>query len=184
MPIQTDRDGNPILDQLSEEGFVDLTFRITEMVDVGGHYRFHLAASQKDSVVGMDVVLVKGINGGFDSNMKLVKSNVYRMGVRFLRSGEDSDRLISAISDLYGIGGFPKKMVAEESFTAIALQQGEIDMESEAFELKLFGRDSEPFDEDAYYESFFNVDLHSGFVYWNEKDPDYRSPLLRALTAC
>ena len=45
----------------------------------------------------------------------------------------------------------------------------------------LFGKDGEPFDEDVYYESFFNVDLPNGSVYWNEKDPDYREPLLRAL---
>jgi hypothetical protein len=47
--------------------------------------------------------------------------------------------------------------------------------------MKLFGRDDEPFIEDDYYESFFNVDLANGLVYWNEKDQEYREPLLRAL---
>jgi hypothetical protein len=183
MDIQTDREGNPILDQHSEEGFVDLTFRISDLSDDGEHYRFHLTASYKKRTVGMDVVLVKGIQGGFNAKMNLVKKHVYRLGVRFLRSGAESDRLISAISELYGAKSSQKKMVNEETFTAIALHQGRLDMESEPVNLKIFGKDGEPFDEDAYYESFFNVDLPNGFVFWNEKDPDYRKPLIRALSA-
>ena len=91
MDIQVDSEGNPILDQFSEEGFVDMTFRLTNFVDDGQHYRFHLAASHRECVVGMDVVVVKGIQGGFDAKMELVKKNVYRRGVRFLlRPGERS----------------------------------------------------------------------------------------------
>lgn len=48
--------------------------------------------------------------------------------------------------------------------------------------MKLFGKDGEPFDEDAYYESFFNIDFANGIAYWNEKDPDYRIPLLNAIS--
>ncbi len=115
--------------------------------------------------------------------MGLVKESVYRRGVRFLRSGTESDRLISAISELYGSRELPRKMVDEETFTAIALHQGQLDMENEPVRLKIFGKDGEPFDENAYYESFFNVDIPNGFVNWNEKDPDYRKALLEALSS-
>ncbi|REJ67088.1 MAG: hypothetical protein DWQ31_12465 [Planctomycetota bacterium] len=74
-------------------------------------------------------------------------------------------------------------MVPEESFTVIALLQGDPDFDNDCVRLKLFGKDGEPFDEDAYYESFLNVDFANRLVYWNEKDPDYREPLLRALAA-
>ncbi len=182
MEISIDSQGNPILDQFSEEGFVDLTFRLTDLTDDGQHYRFHLAASYLDQLVGMNVVVVKGIQGGFDARMELVKDNVYQQGVRFLRSGPESDRLISAISELYGSDKPTKGMIEEETFTAIALHQGACDMDSEPVKLKIFGRDGEPFDEEEYYESFFNLDLPSGFVFWNEKDPDYRNALLQALS--
>jgi hypothetical protein len=181
MEIQTDTAGNPILDQHCEEGFVDLTFRIVDLAEDKKHYRFHLTASHKKRPVGMDVVLVKGIQGGFNAKMHLVKKHVYRLGVRFRRSGPESDRLVSAIRALYGFKR-TAKMVEEETFTAIALHQGRLDMESGAVKLKIFGKDGEPFDEAAYYESFFNVDLPNGFVFWNEKDPEYREPLLRALS--
>ena len=183
MELRTDSNGNPILDQNSEDGFVDLTLLISDLSDDGVHYRFHLSASYKRRVVGLNVVLVKGIQGGFNSKMNLVKKHVYREGVRFLRSGAESDHLIRAIADLYGAKQAKRMMVDEETYTAIALHQGQIDLESDAVKLKIFGRDGEPFVEDDYYESFFNVDLPNGFVYWNEKDQEYRQPLLRALTA-
>lgn len=183
MDVRVDGEGNPILDQFSEEGFVDLIFRITELVHDGRHYRFHATASHRGTIVGMDAVVVCDIQGGFDSNMELVKENVYRQGVRLLRSGTESDRLVQAISELYSSPEPSATMVREEVFTAIALHQGELVMEEQPIKLKIFGRDSEAFDEDAYYESFFNLDLVNGFVFWNEKDPDYRTPLLRALAA-
>jgi hypothetical protein len=183
MNLQLGTDGNPVIDQLSEEGFVDLTLQIHQLVDDGTHYRFHLAASHNNSEVGLDVILVKGIKSGFDANMELIKSRVYRQGVRFIRSGIESDRLISAIGIMYGADPLPEKMAPQESFTAIALHQGDLDFENEYVKLKLFGKDNDPIDEEAYYESFFNVDLANRMVYWNEKDPDYRQPLIRALAA-
>ena len=183
MEIQGDSEGNPILDQFSEEGFVDLTFRLTNLVREDAEFRFHITASYKDSTVGLDVVVVRNIQGGFDAEMELVSEHVYRPGVRFRRSGPESDRLISAISELYGAPEPPQKMVAEETFTAIALHQGPLNLEQESVKLKIFGKDGDPFDEDSYYESFFHVDIPNGFIFWNEKDPDYRQPLLKALSA-
>lgn len=183
MNLKIDMDGNPILNQLSEEGFVDLTFQIADITEDNACYRFHVSASDESQEVGFSVILTKAIQGGFDENMNLIKGRVYQHGVLFLRSGEESDRLVAAIGRLYGIRSEVGRMVEEESFTAIALHQGDLDFESECVKLKLFGKDGEPFNEDAYYESFFNVDLANRLVYWNEKDPDYREPLFRALAA-
>ena len=90
---------------------------------------------------------------------------------------------MAAIDALYGTRIGSSKMVPEESFTVIALHQGDLDFEREHVRMKLFGKDGEPFDEDAYYESFFRVDLANRLAFWNEKDTDYRVPLIRALTA-
>lgn len=183
MDLQIGTDGNPVIDQLSEDGFVDLTLRILQLVDDGRHYRFHLAASHNNHKVGLDVILLKGIKSGFDADMNLMKEHVYRDGVRFIRSGVASDRLVSAVGILYGADPVPRRMVLEETFTAIALHQGNLDFKTECVKLKLFGKDSEPFDENAYFESFLNIDFANRMAYWNEKDPDYRQPLLDSLTA-
>jgi hypothetical protein len=180
-PMKTDSAGNPLLDQYSEEGFVDCVLRIVDRSETRNHYRLRLQASYAGQLVGMDVVLVKNIQGGFDSEMKLKKANVYKRGVVFYRTGPESDRLITALAALYGQEKRTFRMTAEEPFTAIALHQGSLDMAREPVKIKIFGRDGEPFDEDAYYESFFNLDLKGGLVFWNEKDQDYRKPLIRAL---
>lgn len=183
MSIQLGRDDYPILDQFSEEGFVDLTFEILDLVEDETHYRFNIAASFEDQVVGMGVVVQKGMKSGFDANMDLIQDHVYRESVRFFRAGERSDRLIAAIGKLYESDEMATRMIDEERFTAIVLHQGEIDLASESVKLKIFGRDGEPLDEESYYESFLNLDLSNRMICWNEKDPGYRVPLLRGLSA-
>lgn len=183
MEIRTDKQGNPIIEQFSEEGFIDCVFKIKNLVETKDSYKFHLAASHNGETLGLNVSVVKGVKGGFDSEMHVIKDHVYRHGVKFFRSGPESDRLISVLSVLYGNKSKKLKMVKVETFTGIALHEDPIDMTSEPIKIKLFGKDSEvDFNEDAYYESFFNLDLKNGFVFWNEKDQDYREPLIRGLS--
>jgi hypothetical protein len=182
MEVREDVNGNPILEQFSEEGFVDSVFKIKNLVETNKDYKFHLSASHKGEILGFDVTIIKGIKGGFDSNMNLITGHVYKHGVVFSRSGVESDRLISVLNSLYGYKQKKIKMVQKEIFTAIALHQNPIDITSEAIKIKIFGKDSEPIDEDAYYESFFNIDFKNGFVFWNEKDADYRKQLISGLS--
>ncbi len=183
MSLEVNDEGLPVIDQLSEEGFVDLTFRIVDLIEDDNSYSFRLKAFKENETFGFKVRLVKGIQGGFDNEVELIQDQVHRNGTIFFHSGEESDRLINFLARAYGSDTPPKEMVKEESFTAIALHQGELDFETECIKLKLFGRDDEPFEEDDYYESFFNVDLANKLVFWNEKDSDYREPLLRALSS-
>jgi hypothetical protein len=180
--MKSDNQGNPIISQYSEEGFVDCVFRIADLAETDTTYRFRLIGSYKGELVGMGVIVVKGIQAGMDSKMNSLKDHVYRKGVVFSRTGPESDRLISALAAMYGAKESPGKMVQTEAFTAIALHQGPIDMTNEQIKLKLFGHDGPTDREDHYNESFFNLDLRNRLVFWNEKDQEYRKPLLRALT--
>ena len=47
-------------------------------------------------------------------------------------------------------------------------------------EMKIFFSDSGP--EDKYAEIYINIDTKRGVLQFYEKDPDYRVPLLRALS--
>lgn len=182
MNIETDSTGVPLLTQFSEDGFVDCVFRIDNLTQTNQSYKFHLSSSHNGAVVGFDVEVIKNIQGGFDTDMKLIKEHVYHQGVKFFRSGPDSDRLLNELSTLYCL--HPKKltMVESESYTAISLLQGHLNMEEAPVKIKIFGRDKEADSEDDYNESFFNIDLKNGFVYWNEKDPAYRQALIRGLS--
>ncbi len=183
MQLMVDETGLPVLDQFSEEGFVDCVLRITDFRADENSYHFHMAASFEECPVGINVTVVKGIKAGFDEEMQLNPDHVYRQGVIFSRSGIESDRLIAALSKLYKLDLKVEKMVDIETFTAIALHQGNIDTESEPVKIKLFGKDATEVNDDDYYESFFNLDIRNGLVFWNEKDPEYRQPLIKALAA-
>ena len=176
-----DENDLPILTQHSEEGFVDCIFKVDGLKSDEDHYYFNLVASHEGQQVGFAVKLVKHVGPGFDDDMNLIREHVYRHGVSFRSLGEVSDRLINVLADLYGLGLKELHMVSEEIFTAIALQQDETDMALHAVRLKLFGKDEDEADEEAYFESFFHVDLPNGLVAWNEKDADYRVPLIRAM---
>jgi hypothetical protein len=181
--IALGENGDPILNQFSEEGFIDCTFRIVNKVSSERQHRFHLTASHNGETVGFDVVVVKGIRGAFDDDFDLISDHVCHEGVRFLRSGQESDRLMTVLASLYELPANDRQMVDHFSFTAIALHRDDVDMESEAIRIKLFGNDGEDMIEDDYFECFFNLDLSSGFVFWNEKDWDYRDSLIRGLSS-
>lgn len=182
MTIKTDSNGRPLMTQFSEEGFVDCVFRIENLTQTAQSYKFHLSSSHNGSVLGFDVEVVKDIQGGFGADMKLIKEHVYHQGVKFFRSGPESDRLLDELSALYGAAPQKRAMRPSESYTAIALQQGQLNMAEEAIKIKIFGRDKETDREDDYNESFFNLDLKNGFVFWNEKDPEYRRSLIEGLS--
>lgn len=180
--MEFDKLGNPVLTQYSEEGFVDCVFRIVDLRETDTIYRFRLTGSYQGEIVGMGVSVVKRIQAGMDSNMQLISDHVYGNGVAFSRTGPESDRLISVLSAMYGIQEMPTHMVETAVFTAIALHQGPIDMASEPIKLKLFGYDGPTDREDYYNESFFNLDLKKKLVFWNEKDQEYRKPLVLSLS--
>lgn len=176
--------GHPTLDQFSEDGFVDCVLKISDLMERENTYYFHLNATYEEKDLGFDVEIIKNIKNGFDADWGLIGDHVYKKGVRFIRSGPESDLLVGVLASLYGLEEKPQNMISQETYTCIALHQEIINMEKECIKIKLFGRDSGNDDqlENNYNESFFNLDLANGFVYWNEKDPDYRSPLIRGLT--
>ena len=180
--MNIDSNGNPILDQFSEEGFVDTILKINNFEERNKSYKFHLSASYNEKLLGFDVEVMKGFKSAFDGDANLIHENVIKKGVIFRRSGEESDRLINVLSKLYGLECKPRKMKKEETYTGIALHQAEIDMTNEVVKIKIFGRDSGEDFESEYNESFFNLDLVGGYVYWNEKDQDYRASLINGLS--
>ena len=122
-------------------------------------------------------------NGAFNPEMTaLIPDHVYYEGVKFLRSGYESDRLIMVLTKRYDLPKKQRRMVNHFSFTAIALHRDDVDMEVEPISIKLFGNDGEGMSEEVYFESFFRLDLTAKLVFWNEKDPEYREALINGLS--
>jgi hypothetical protein len=183
MQLKINERGLPLLEQFSEDGFVDCVFQIQKFQSEPDRFCFHIAASFNGEDVGVDIQLIKGIKAFFNENMESNPDYIYSDGVKFLRSGTDSDKLLAAIAFLYKLEIPVDQMMEINSFTMISLHQEEFDIELERVNLKLFGNDSESDNANTYYECYFNVDLANGLVFWNEKDLGYREPLIRSLSA-
>lgn len=181
--IDCDKGGNPVLEQFSEEGFVDCVLRITDLQESADYFNFHLSATSAGNLLGFDVAVRKDIKPGLDADIKVIRENVVHQGVQFLRSGPESDALLARLAHLYGTDLANPKMAAKETFTALALHKDPFEIRAEPVKIKVFGRDADPFIQENYYESFFNLDLAQGFVFWNEKDQEYRAALIRGLSA-
>ena len=176
--IQLDDAGRPLLTQMSEEGFVDCVFRIARASQTAEAHVLELEASHEGAVVGCRAIVRRDLRAGFDEEMEILPDRVYRSAVRLLRSGPESDELVTALARLYGQGDRRLSMVESIDLTGIVLHKEEVDMETMPMRIKLFGGE----ETDA-FETYFEVHLTSGFVFWNEKDPDYRAALLGAVSA-
>lgn len=184
MDYEVSEEGLPILDQFSGDRLVDCFFEIVERLDGDEHVELQLRASHAGSTVGMKVWVRRGIQGVLDESKKAIADHVYRQGVRFSRSGPESDRLIVAVASLFGLPPPPRQMVDTVTFSAIALHRaGHVDMEKEPIKLELFGPEGTAEAPAALYsESFLELDLANGFAYWTEKDQAHRAALLARLT--
>lgn len=181
--MKTDLEGIPYLNQFSVDGFVDCVFRIQHLTETKTSYNFQAMASFEGEILGLNIELLKGMQGGFDHEMQLIQEHIYRKGITFSRLGIESDNLLKILNSLYGLSPLSiYKMRQAEQYTAILLHQNNLNIHEELVHIKIFGHDQEQdnLDED-YNESFINLDLKNGFVYWNEKDESYRASLIKSL---
>lgn len=183
VPASGGRAKKPSINQPTEEDFVDLTFKLVawkEMPDKT--VEFEIKGTYKGEAVGLKAVLKSNLVPGIKNGSEIAKGAAVKEGLTFVSSGSESDRLISALAELYGAKK-KIKMVPEFKFTIFPLEEGPIDFAKRSIRLKLFGNDegTDQELEEKYFESFFNIDKPNGIVQWNEKDSEYRAPLINSL---
>ncbi|APV48832.1 hypothetical protein BWI17_03555 [Betaproteobacteria bacterium GR16-43] len=101
------------------------------------------------------------------------------MGTVTLRSrGAESDAFVQGLAELYGQPSAKLKMAPEVRFTALSLKGTPGDIAGKPLELKLFFEGKGP-----RAEAYGNIDIARGRFEFHEKDPEYRSALVAALTA-
>ena len=181
-----DENGIPLLDQFSEEGFVDCTFKMNTIIRNGDFLQYEMLAFYNDEVIGFGAQVFCGISAGLVESADGVRLNtegIYRPAVRFFTLGAKSDRFLEILLSLYG-GNSARPLIFIDSFplTGIALHTENIDLLAQPVRIKLFGNDTDGDDPDFYFESFYNLDIPNGYVYWNEKDPEYRTAILSSLS--
>jgi hypothetical protein len=163
----------------SEEGFHDLVFNIIEK-QLGSDNNWIIVAKGQcnNRIVGLKLVLKNGINAGIVDRKPNNQGMVKNAG-RLLSIGSKSDNFIKIVSALYGFKTdkkFSKKGIFFDCFS-LNEQAGYLDKGK--FKFKLF------FDSynkiDLYSEMFLDIDISSGLIELNEKDPGYRENIVKIL---
>ncbi len=181
--LALDGNGNPLLDQFSSGGFVACVFRVAEIKSSPERYSLRLVASHRGTLVGFRAVVRREIRGIFTAGLNLIPAHIYRPAVEFIRTGTESDAMIGALRELYGMPARSVRMADITPFTGIALYLDEADMELRALKIKLHPHDCEgDVNPNEYFECFFTVDLPARLVFWNEKDTHYRAGLIQAIS--
>ncbi|HUZ59110.1 MAG TPA: hypothetical protein VMU83_10035 [Hanamia sp.] len=137
----------------------------------------------KNKTVGLKFEVNSNIPAGITSNGEInSKSGFVRNAVKFISIGQESDSLLSALSQLYNEPSknvFTKKILTP---TLFSLNQQDVDLDKTSYyKFKLFFNDDSE-DEDSYAEIFFNINTGEKIIELHEKDKDYRKPLLKTFT--
>src|SRR5712671_386466 len=93
--------------------------------------------------------------------------------------GPTSDAFVRVLDEVYGTKTKPKAMARDTTFAAISLGGDPRDLAKGPVQMKLF---YEATDQDSYAELFTNIDSRLRRVEIREKDEEYRSPIVRALS--
>lgn len=99
--------------------------------------------------------------------------------VRYRSIGPDSDHFVGELARLYGLPVATRQMPARIDFSAVSLEGNPDELPNVRVRMKLF---FESDDESGYAEVYTNLDLPAKRVEFHEKDPEYREPLVRALS--
>jgi hypothetical protein len=166
---------------LTEPGSDWFDVRLHCTIEQKGDVRtLHLRNDYQTQTVGFDVYLRGNLQTaiGHDAQgeFKIFPEKLQGLELKFLRSGNESDRFFQVLDRLYKTNMKSARMVDSFAFDAIPLE-GE---QNGLAKVKLFGNPNGS--EDEYFEVYFNVNFREGWAELVEKDSDYRKPLIAALT--
>ena len=169
----------PEITSESEEGFHDLVFAIEDHKKLPDGSQTILGSGMyKGRKVSLEIYLGAGWRSGqLDAEVPLT---TYRGSVSYRSVGAESDLLLHVIDEIYGTKQSPQAMNKATEFTAISLGGDPRNLAKEPTKIKLFFESNA---EDQYAELFTNIDLKARKLYINEKDEEYRAPIVRALRA-
>lgn len=185
--VRIDTDYHPVpnppewVKQVEAHDFLSFPFQIHDLETTEDQYSFLMLADDHGVSVGCRVTVARTMQAGFDEQSNFIFGRVYKNGISFSRSGPESDRWVANLAKRCALEPVPNAMVEREAFSAIILQNGEMDMAKEPVRFKLSGKDGKGEQAGASYESFLVLDIPHGLVTWNEKHPAYRKAMVSAL---
>jgi hypothetical protein len=159
------------------DGFVDLSFALeSRKQDPGVGERLVAIGEDGDRSVSFAIVIEPGWKDVKVEGLDL-PSHQGRVMIESL--GRASDALVQAIDRLYVTRVGAERMQRATRFTGISLGGDPSRLDAGPVKIKLFF-ESEV--EGRYAECFLNIDVEAKSIELNEKDEDYRRPVVLALS--
>ena len=161
----------------TDEGFLDIDLPIVSVTkENDGTVRISARGLVEGAVVGFAVDLrptwdpkpIEGASGFF-----------YWGKAAYRRTGEESDRFAALVAKHYGLPRRALTMLREIEAEAVGLDTDPSNVLTSPAKMKFFFHSGS---EERYAEVFTNVDVQERRLEFHEKDPEYRVPLVRALT--
>ena len=177
--IKFDTEGYPELTQLSEEGFIDMVFRIRDThVDKNGWCTLSADAKHRGTLVGLQIAIQPGMRPGIVDD-KIDKTAFYSKSTLLIRDGVNSDALLRAFEELYKHPVRDLKFREKSETTSFSLMGDPGKLQTEYVKFKIFHDDQD--ERGEYFELFLHINIPGGFIALNEKDQEYRPTILKGL---
>jgi len=164
----------PELSAESEEGFVDLCFKMEGLVrDRDDLQHFEVKALYKGRPVAFAVAL-----GTTWSPLEGTPEPFYCGEARLISLGDESDAFVQVLDELYETKVGALLMRDDVGFTAVSLEGHPLRLAVEPLKMKLFFEDES---DDLCAEFYLNCDTNRCHVQLREKDTDFRRAVVLAL---
>lgn len=160
-----------------EDGFVDITLAISNSKKLdSGAFEISVKGCLRGEKVGFAIEL----KPSWDSQVVEDMDEPFYWGEALFKStGSESASFIKSLAGLYGatVSNISVPDNVNSRVVGLACNPGKIDLSP--CKMKFFFNSDGP--EELYSEVFINVDLSGKILEFNEKDTEYRAPLLRSL---
>jgi len=143
--------------------------------DHEGYYENKVQALYKGQIVELIIGLKDRIPPGLDDNGP--NGNLFvEEGIYFKSTGKQSDLLLTAMADRYGIKTGPLKMKEKQVFTCANLNNSMVSYKQGVYRFKIF---LETESDNA--ELFVNFNFDHKIIFLSDKDEAYRESLIKLL---
>ena len=168
----------------SSEGFADLVLPVRgQNCDARGGCTIDVEGEYKGSQVGIRITFAPDMEENkFEDLTGEGKLFAQADGIILEPKGERGQNFVRLLSTVYNTPITSVSLPLTIRLTALPLEGNPRNIGSAPLKFKTFHHDDEP-DASDYFELFIDPDLKNGIVRFNEKDTDYRKPILRAFGA-
>ncbi len=162
----------------SPENASYISLRLSDRTDGDATISFVARGLHNEDTVGFIVEVDKNIPAGIGSDGQVDEEAGFQTGsIRFVRSGAESDRFVSALAELWGVEG--ASQMKSQPIQPLVFSSNRVPVnldKSFTYSFKLF------FEEDAPVpgEVFFTLDTYRRTVEFQEKGTQYRSQIVQA----